>query len=155
MCQHCCASRSRSAYRWRRTASACPRRWSDGRSSWRTRGASHSSTPSPRAARRLRRRDHGALRRTHAPTRVAAAGAHWRTDTRRHHPGVRGGYPQKARHENVPKAAASWLPLALKSIHKADGPAGRRRLSRAFRAANFAKLAALGYNRSSARGLVE
>eukprot|EP00965_Chrysotila_dentata_P035969 1197073-Pleurochrysis_carterae.AAC.1 len=36
-----------------------------------------------------------------------------------------------------------------------DGPAGTRRLSRAFRASHFLQLASAGYDRRSPRGVVE
>eukprot|EP00965_Chrysotila_dentata_P162566 5367891-Pleurochrysis_carterae.AAC.1 len=51
---------------------------------------------------------------------------------------------RKARREVVPGAAAARLPIALKGMRREDGPAGARRLSRAFRAVHFSRLAATG-----------
>eukprot|EP00965_Chrysotila_dentata_P106202 3507283-Pleurochrysis_carterae.AAC.1 len=62
---------------------------------------------------------------------------------------------REARQEVVPAGAAMLLPMALKRMREEDGPTGKRRLSRAFRASHFAKLAAAGYDRSSRRGVVE
>eukprot|EP00965_Chrysotila_dentata_P130503 4314471-Pleurochrysis_carterae.AAC.1 len=55
----------------------------------------------------------------------------------------------------VPAGAAALLPLSMKHMRGEDGPPGSRRMSRAFRAAHFAQLAAAGYDRSSPRGVVE
>eukprot|EP00965_Chrysotila_dentata_P013196 435477-Pleurochrysis_carterae.AAC.1 len=43
----------------------------------------------------------------------------------------------------------------MKHMRGEDGPPGSRRLSRAFRAAHFARFAAAGYDCSSPRGVVE
>eukprot|EP00965_Chrysotila_dentata_P157442 5201079-Pleurochrysis_carterae.AAC.1 len=49
---------------------------------------------------------------------------------------------REARQEVVPELAATWMPLALKHMRMEDGPPSTRKLSRAFRAAHFAKLVA-------------
>eukprot|EP00965_Chrysotila_dentata_P072757 2404941-Pleurochrysis_carterae.AAC.1 len=55
----------------------------------------------------------------------------------------------------VEAGAAALLPLAMKRMRGEDSPPGSRRLSRGFRAAQFAKLAAAGFDRQSPRGVVE
>eukprot|EP00965_Chrysotila_dentata_P113165 3739181-Pleurochrysis_carterae.AAC.1 len=62
---------------------------------------------------------------------------------------------REARREVAPAEARMRIPLALKSMRREHGPTGTRRLSRAFRATHCAKLARIGYDRGSRRGVVE
>ena len=47
------------------------------------------------------------------------------------------------------------MPAASKAARRAQGPPGERQLKRGIRATHFRKLISLGYDRSSARGMIE
>eukprot|EP00965_Chrysotila_dentata_P149543 4938221-Pleurochrysis_carterae.AAC.1 len=55
----------------------------------------------------------------------------------------------------VEAGAAALMPLAMKRMRGEDSPPGSRNLIRVFRAAQFAQLAAAGFDRRSPRSVVE
>jgi hypothetical protein len=60
-----------------------------------------------------------------------------------------------ARREIVSSELNTVLPVMFKEMRRADGPRGERRLSRGLRARHLRTLAAMGYDRSSRRGMMK